>query len=424
MKRYRNMAVIAAVTTLSLGIFYTKVATSESKQPNFYLATEKGNSKEVKNIVLNAGYNKNGIDNNLRITTSGSEYRNSNLIFDQFNTNFFEIQKLNDLQKEEKNYMRGKTLSSGFYIDKNYIWYADARGKHAGYNEKNNGYKLYIDGMDRQNKDRFKFKLDIPKEEEYSYINVEDIQLIGKEIVVTTYQNKTNFSDNHNGNMNEVVDQNERVMYRINVSQKKIVETKVFNLSKNEGNIHTDVQTTGSSDPTQPNNYFVYMEMESKNTVQQNGDSTSELIRSDLHVINMKTGKDEPLNLSKEQLEIAKQSELMLDSNFLYIVNRNDKGQTVLKYSLERKMLDGEPIKINIPLQKKETMINNMILKGKLYMYPTSTGESVSSSNGMVIIIDLSDGKVIYEGRVKLKNTKEHNMELVKKLYFYDLRIQ
>jgi hypothetical protein len=423
MKRYRNLAVIAVVTIISIGMFYTKVATSESKLPNFYLSTVKGDSKDAKNLVIYAGYQKDNIDQNVSITSTGSEYRNHTTLIDELKRKSFEIEKLNKLQKDENSYMRGKNWAPNFYYDKDYVWYADVRGKGVGYEEKNHEYKLHIDGLDRESKDRITLKLDISGEEDYSYINVEDVQLIGKELVVTTYQNKNNYSGNHDGAAIEnIVEQNERVIYRVNVNQKKIVDRKVISSSKNENNIHTDIQTAIEVDPTHPKQYYVMKESTMKEIAQSNGESIPEEVSSALHVINLETGKEEALNLTKEQLEMVKQSEMTIDHNDLYFVVQNENGLSVLKYSLERKKIEGKPI--NISKQINETLVNNKVVDGKLYTIITSENKTNSTNQDSIHIVDLNDGKILYEGNIKLKNSNEQNDELLNKLNFYELVIQ
>ncbi|PEL08176.1 hypothetical protein [Bacillus sp. AFS017336] len=416
MKRYRNLAIIAVVTTISIGTFFTKVAMSESKLPKFYLKTEKGDSKYVKDLMINAGYGQDG-NRGLSITTAGSEY-NSNSILSDLNNDHYDLKKLSDLQKEERNFMRGKDSSSSqFYIDKDFAWYANVKGGRldGAYTDKNNHFKLYIDGLDRQSKDRYTFKLDIPGEENFSYISVQDVQLIGKDIVVTTSQNKTY----KNTNSGAYVDQNENVVYRINVNQKKIVNQTVISKSTNDPNNHTHTEIQNiiqESDPTVPSKYAIYKKANLKDITQENGETTSEEINSELVLFNLETGKNEALNLSKEQKEQVKQSNELIDNGNLYFVNQDDKGLSILKYNLNDKKVEGEALLIS---KLSNDPSNYKIFNGKLYAF-TSNDENQKEINKKLLIADLSNGHIIYEGKIDVKNVKDNSSKALKKLQVYD----
>ncbi|MET3193479.1 hypothetical protein [Bacillus sp. OAE603] len=405
MKRYRNLAVIAAVTTISLGVFYTKVATSESNLPVFYISTEQGETSAANNLEVQGNLYENNINRSVTITTKGNEYKNDNSIFDEINRKTFGLEKLNTLQNEEKNFMRGKNNETNFYLDKDYVWYADVRGKNLNFQARNNDYKLYIDGLDLQSKDRFKFQVDIPNEEEYSYIGIEDVQLVGKELVVTTFQNK-NYGEN------------ERYIYRISINKKQMNDRKQITIDKEESTIHTEYTNPSEIDLTKSKKYYVYKQVKMKDTHEENGEVLSEELHSAMHIWNLETGKEDKLNLTKEQLQISKQSELFQSDNMLYLINHNDQNVTVLKYSLERKKIEGEPTVIS-----KESGVSfsgNKIIDGKLY----TIANRENGENRSIYIFDLVTGKTIYEGAIKVKNTQENKKQLLKKLELYEFNLR
>ncbi len=406
MKRYRNLAVIAAVTTISLGVFYTKVATSESNRPVFYISTEQGETSAANNLEVQGNLFENNLNRSVYITTKGNEYKSDNSIFDEINRKTFSLEKLNILQNEEKNFMRGKNNQSNFYLDKDYVWYADVRGKNLNFEARNNGYKLYIDGLDLQSKDRYKFKVNIPNEEEYSYIGIEDVQLVGKELVVTTFQNK-NYGEN------------ERYIYRISINKKQMIDSKQITKDKDEeASIHTEYTNPSEIDSTKPKKYYVYKQLKMKDINQDNGEVISEEIHNEMHIMNLESGKEEKLNLTKEQLEMSKQSELFQSDNMLYFIIQNDQNVTIIKYSLERQKVEGEPTVIS-----KESGVSfsgHKIIDGKLYTIANrENGEDRS-----IYIFDLATGKTIYEGAIKVKNTQENKEQLLKKLELYEFNLR
>ncbi|UPM54044.1 hypothetical protein [Gottfriedia acidiceleris] len=417
MKRYRNLAVIAVVTTISLGTFFTKVAMSESKLPKFYLKTENGDSKYVKDLTISAGYGQEG-GRGLSITTGGSEYKNNNSILSDLDSDYYDLKKLNDLKKKERNFMRGKISSSQFYIDKDFAWHAEVKGGKLGgtYEHKNNHFKMYIDGLDLHNKDRYTFKIDIPDEEIYSYISVEDVQLIGKNLVVTTYQNKT---IDKNTNSDTIVDQTEVVMYRININQKKIVDRKVINKSSNDQktHTHTEIQNLISeSDQTLPSKYNVYKKVKLKDTVLPNGETTSEEVSNEVVVFNLETGKEETLNLSNEQKEQLKQSYELLSNEELYFLKNSGNGISVLKYNLKNKKVEGVPVltsKIN-----GNNLSNYKVIDGKLYAITNNM------INKEFIIVDLTNGQSLFKGKIEVRNFKGISSKALKKLQVYDFQVE
>ncbi|MGG0176892.1 hypothetical protein [Gottfriedia acidiceleris] len=423
MKRYRNLAIIAVVTTISLGTFFTKVAMSESKLPKFYLKTENGDSKYVKDLIISAGYDQG---RSLSITTDGSKYKDSNSMLNELDSEYYDLKKLNDLKKKERNFMRGKISSSQFYIDKDYAWHADVKGGKLGgiYENKNNHFKMYIDGLDLQNKDRYKFKLEIPGEENFSYINVNDVQLIGKDLVVITSQNKTNVVNNNTTNSSVYVDQNEQVMYRINVNQKKIVDRTVINKTTNDQKTHTHTEIQNSikeSDETVPSIYNVYKKVKLKDTVQSNGETTTEEISNEVVVFNLETGKEETLNLSNEQKKQVIQSNVIHEKDNLYFITHGDKAISVLKYNLNNKKVEGEPVLIS--KVNSNNLSNYTIINGKLYVI-TNNVENPGKINKEFIIADLVNGQSVFEGKIEVKNIKGNASKALKKLQIYDFKVE
>lgn len=428
MKRYRNLAVIAVVTTISLGTFFTKVAMSESKLPKFYLKTENGDSKYAKDLIISAGYDQSGGSGgrSLTITTDGSEYTDRNSMLSELDSDYYDLKKLDDLKKKERNFMRGKLSSSQFYIDKDYAWHADVKGGKLGgtYEHQNNHFKMFIDGLDLHNKDRFKFKLDIPEEENYSYIYVQDVQLIGKDLIVTTYQNKTDVVKDKTTNSNINVDQNELVMYRINVNQKKIVDRTVINKSSNDQNIltHTDIQNLiQDSDETVPSKFDVYRKVKLKDTVQANGETETEELSNEVIIFNLETGKEEDLNLSNEQKEQLMQSNVILDKDNLYFITQSNKDHSVLKYNLNNKKVEGETVLIK--KVNGNNLSNYKVIDGKLYAITNST-ENPGKFNKDLIVADLANGQSVFEGRIEVKNDKGNTSKTLKKLEVYDFQFK
>jgi hypothetical protein len=288
------------------------------------------------------------------------------------------------------------------------------------YEHQNNHFKMYIDGLDLQNKDRYKFKVVIPGEENYSYINVEDVQLIGKDLIVTTYQNKT-IENNTKTDVN--VDQTELVMYRINVNQKKIVDRKVINKSSNDQktHTHTEIQNLISeSDQTIPSKFNVYKKVKLKDTVQPNGESTSEEVSNEVVVFNLETDKEDNLNLSNEQKEQLKQSNVILDKDKLYFITNGDKDLSVLMYSLNNKKVEGAPV--HISKINANNLSNYKIIDGKLYAVTNSENPGKFSKD--FIIADLANGQSVFEGKIEVKNSKENASKALKKLQIYDFQVE
>lgn len=414
MKRYKNMISIAAITVISLGTFYTKVATSESNLPNYYLKTVKGDSKAAKQIELNVGYQDGGTGRNVKITTEGAEYRNFQSLLAELKSDRFEVESLNKLQKEEKNYMRGKISSSNFYKDNDFVWYAGIKGENQLSHKNNNGFKLTIDGLDLKTDERYTFSLALPSVEKYAYIGIQDVQLVGKELKIITSQNhpiqfgKT-FTDN-----------SEYHLYSINLSQSKIVDHKVISFKLNQNaNTTTELLPANEIDPTLPKEYYLFKEVQNEQSVLSTGEQVNKEIGSTWHVINLNTGNEEKLNLSKEQTEKSKMSEFFIEGDKFYLLSGIDKGVSVLTYNLKSKKVENERT-INVTKEADQQFSAFRVLNGKLYF--TLIGNTIDTDK-RIYIADLNNGQIIFEGKIDLKNASKNNVDALKKLDYFDYTI-
>ena len=108
----------------------------------------------------------------------------------------------------------------------------------------------------------------------------------------------------------------------------------------------------------------------------------------------------------------------MLDNGYVYFLMNGDKGISILKYSLNNKRVEDQPQFTKIV--NLNDLSNYKVFNGKLYAF-TINNKNPNKSNKEFIIADLSNGQIIYEGKINVKNGKEKS---TKNLQVFDFKIE
>jgi len=395
MKRYRNSIILLVVVVITLGTFYVRVGLSASNLPEFYLKNEFGKKNEGSPVVLTSIYNKGSRNESLSITQIGSSYDNQKSFFDQLEPVDFNLEKLNKLQKEERQFMRGKKDSNGFYIEKNFIVYGRMDYSYDS-NHQVSGIHFKIYTLDKKNNETQSFDIPAPLNGSYSYIYISDVQVIGKELKIITsgYSNKSFTAIQE---------------YSINLAKKEVVNHSTMVQGQIETNgIRNDISSPQEVDVTEPSNYKVYTKVVMKETVGADNQPSSKELNSDAIVYNLKTNQIEKLKMSPEKInKWIHSNRLFQQGDIVYSITQDDKGIDVLKYNLKLQKIVSEQRFLNNSFGinvVNDYKINNE----KLYVVGT---ENINNSLPKVIVIDLQTNKPIYKGSIVIKNNKNQDMK-------------
>jgi len=406
MKRYRNGIILLVIAVITLGTFYVRVGLSASNLPEIYIKNEYGDKNEASPILLSSIYVKGSRNEPVTITQKGSSYNNQKSFLEQLEPVDFNLEKLNKLQKEERQFMRGKKDSNGFYIEKDFIVYARMVYSYDS-NHQVNGIHFKIYTLDKKNNETQSFDIPAPLNGSYSYINITDVQVIGKElkIITSVYSNKSFTAIQE---------------YSINLVKKAVVNHFTIVQGQSEVNgIRNDINGPQEVDFTEPNNYEVFTKIVTKEIVGNDGNQSTKELSSDFIIYNLETNQMEKLKMTPDKINKWIHSTLFKQGDVVYSITQDDKGMDVLKYNLKLQKIVSEQLFLNSSFGTNS--YNDFKIKNdKLYVVSTKNFDSLPS----IIVVDLQTNKPIYKGRVVIKNNKNKNMKVnIDKLYSNNIYI-
>lgn len=387
MKRYWKLVVIVAAAVFSVGTFYINSAMSASSSyPEFVIEKQSGDEQVVKPISINGFWAGNG--GSLKITSNGSLYSSELSFYDRISGTHQPIE-MKQLQRDYRNFMRGKSGLSSFYDGEDFLAYANVLNSSGIVSGDS---KLEVAVLDKKENSQSSFKLPLPDEGKYKETYVEDVQMVDGQLKVIT----RNFSSGQ-----DFLNDTEIHVYSLDISAKKISSDEtILTTSNGSDNGDTYVDLIRGKDVTKASNYVYFNRTETKETKQDNGISSEQEVSKELIAYNLKTEKQEKITLPEKISESA--SINGFDDSIIYFTEISKSGVKVMAYDKSGKAIEGN-FTIQLPETKNENQPITEIKDGKLYVF-ASTNEN-SEIEGNVIVGDLKSGKILYRGEVTKKNT-------------------
>jgi hypothetical protein len=379
-KRYWKLLGMTLAIILCIGTFYTNLALSESKLPSFDLHSEAGNKKALGNFVISGRYTIGNLTRTIKIDQNGSHITNEQSLFSQL-TNSLQPLDLQNLQKNYRNFMRGKGGSlSNFYVDENKLVYADIESSGRA-SVAPMEFTLKVGILDKREPSHPTTHFSLPISSNAVFINISDLQLVGNQLKIVT-----NSSDN---NAEEEVH-----IYTVNVSKQKLEgDMNLFSMFQKASQASGEgpsLQLITNSDQPKPNNYFAVLV------------NTSKTYQPKLFAVNLLSGKKEQIPLPKGLLQpdsSGGETEYFTGTK-LEFLKVTEQGLTLVSYDIMTKEL-GSTIKVNF-LNKERQFPMTCIKNGKLYVMP----QFDPAKESFLIVKKLDSGKTVYKGKISLKKGK------------------
>lgn len=194
MKKYMRLFITFAFTVLVIGILYIQhvVANYDAVM----LKTLAGNDVELRKVVLDLSIWKDDINIPARLGNGKIHISNQYSLWETI-TGAKLSPEIKNLIKKERNFMRGKVGNNeNYFEDEEYLAYVNVhyitelRIENKGTPEQYEYYHhvpgLIVDVLEKESDKRWSFPLELPDDEDISFINVEDVQLMAGVLKVLT----------------------------------------------------------------------------------------------------------------------------------------------------------------------------------------------------------------------------------------------
>ena len=410
MKRYWLSIVLVVLIVVSLGNFY--IESSLNSLPSFTLAKIEGDEKQAAAVVVQGSFAKsNGF---VRIGQTGSTYDSEQTYLEQFADLYFPAEnglgQLAQLKKEHRSFMRGKHNIYGFYEDKQML--ADVE-LISIYNNVKRNFRLKVSMLDKEDNRVHESQVTIPKESEYQWLTIQDVQIVGKQLKVLT-QNAI-----QNAESSRIGDRTESHIYSIDVAGEKIVDDLISGKDKQiNANEELRFSLVNNTNPLKPSERAIYQLTTTKIKKTSNNSYESTALDYSFRVYNLKTGKEECFPFPLTKPAPGKNVNYYVAGNRLLGLTSDSAEIIIERYNLaERK---SEPA-VSFALKDLQTdsIMSYQFDERNMYMV-TNANQTTSQ---VVIIVDLASGHIVYKGTIVTEGSNTEKAERLNKLHIFNLQL-
>lgn len=381
MARYWLPVVILVLIVSSLGTYY--VRGTSSHLPEYVLVPQHGDAKEAIGVSARGFYNQAHRPPTVHIRLDGSKYDSGLSLTESLDPYYYSSAAIKQLVKEQRQFMRGKRGELSFYQDDQLLVYA-ALEEERSYQTREQWFEIAV--LDKQNKQTTDHMIPVLELDMYAYTYVEDVQVYGDELIILV-----------SGRFNS---SNERAFHRYTIG---LTNGEVRNeeaLPFSEWGI-VEARIVPENNVTLAGKYAVFY---------TNGQEQPQLIRYDMQAGTMEALQAPEAVEFLEWLSQKEESNLIFvrDGDKLYAMNYEQQGMHILEYDLRTDQAASR-------YMEEEGVIHAQIGDNRMYMLTKQEG----SSSASVIIANLSDGNVLFEGKIEQKEKTNQSADALEQLEVY-----
>lgn len=387
MKKYLKSIILLVVTVVAIGSYYINNALASKINLEIEFETLKGKESEIKNITIYGDY-YNG-DEFLPVTLYEGRLKENN------NVSIIDKLKQEDLPPQIKKYidkyrtfMRGKSFSLyQIYEDEYVLAYANIDW---GFTQKDSTFDISV--LNKENDKITSFQSKIPNKEKYSFIYVEDLQMVNGQLKVIAMARLNDFHY-------------EVHVYTFDIGEKQLVQDEIIYSTQNSkgDSSQSSLSIIYDYSTGKQTYYLISYTSESYDKEEDQQKKVEDII-----LYNIETNEKEPLSLDFENAHT-------LSGSILTFVNYQEKYIEVTSYSVvEHKVVN--TFKFPLPNKEDEFPVSTYIANGKLYIV-----QQTSSVINKIWVLDVETGETIYEGNIKLKHKSKDKNKINFQIYSIDV---
>ncbi|MFF2793791.1 hypothetical protein [Lysinibacillus xylanilyticus] len=371
MKKYWKTILISLIIVTTIGSYY--IQQTMAKNVSFKIETTNGDKGEIDNLIIHASYQSVDIYRSLDISKDGSTNQSESFIR-ELKERYYPVMFQKYIQEHRK-FMRGKEANPGQYFeDEDRLIYTTFSNKEG----QGGPFTLQIDILDKKINESSSFKINMPDQVRYDWINEIDVYVVnGKiKILATSYLN--NVEELH--------------LYTVDEYKKELEQDSIIAKIESDGVNLANIDIFNDYEKIQNEDYFLYM-VEKYKYIE---DDEREIISSQMYLYNNRNNEVKEWTIPAELKPYRKL--MILQGTDIFIPVRSANGLVLNRYNIEKKQWE-EPINF-----KYASIANNkekpslQITDGKLYLL-----DRVSDGH-LFLIGDLRTGESLYEGKIIIEN--------------------
>ncbi|QHW30364.1 hypothetical protein GZH47_05575 [Paenibacillus rhizovicinus] len=405
MRRYWFSIVLPVFIAASIGTYYVGAATRNL--PEYQLQTVAGDANEAKYLVLEGqtAFSAEALYETLKIDLDGTEYdRKKSMITGMKEDRNRRNADLSRLMKEHSSFMRGKGNYNGFYAGEDNLVYAQAN-MASRRSDSDTGlykYQIAISTLDLKTGKKKHFDAILPGQQMYSSMYVNDVQEAGDDIQILVQLSKDRLTS---GSM-----LSEYHLYTVDPVKEGITDDRTIttDVIKEAGKLDRYFNLSSNMNVASPSNYALFGHSAVKIVKDEHGNTSEKQISNDYSVLDYATGALTPVALDSQALSDS--AEPFLSGGKVVALSKKGDQAHVLLLDLAK----GESSQFDFPLSgvgSDLSSVQRFVSGDRLYM---------RNAAGGLLIVDLSGGKVVYQGKITVDGSTKQQKESMDKLQIYN----
>ncbi|EPY11388.1 hypothetical protein [Paenibacillus alvei] len=397
MKRYLLSIILGLCTLGILSTYYTYGAADHL--PAYKLVTVQGDPKEGAGIELYGNYAGMGSES-LSVNMEGSNYLSRETFRDQLlsvrswrNSS----EGMEQLLRDYRQFMRGKSDPNGFYKDNEWLIYAKTNIGSGQSSKKQ--FQLHIDLLNRKTNEVKQYITEIPTDSTIDNIYVDNVQRINDQLHILIMQGKI-------GEFSLYFD------FVLDMKSGALIEGKQVTHWKNSANKDINIEVRSLSNEIAPNEYMVFLVQENKLT--SRGDYSIFAVHR--YAYSYRTGKMIALPHSKQK--IIPDTFYYLESNSLIYANFERNEIHLSRNNLDTGVEERDYVKIKASELGADEIQSFVLTHNRINIL------CKKDSTHLVVILDTSDGTKRYVGQVAYEGPESERDKEMESLWLYSLNIR
>lgn len=415
MKRYGKLIIIVTLVILSFGIYYIQPIFAAETRPEFIIKAKKGDKTLIDNISVEGYYqasNFYGTGTETEITKDGTTYYPTQSYLSQLQGSVSDNEKMTQLQKDYRSFMRGKEPSLvNFFEDDSILAYVEITTDYLSAVTENSEFLIEV--LDKKTNDVLSFSIEFPKAADYYSIYVEDVQVANNKLLVVT-----NGYSISSGNGPD-----EQHLYSIDLPNEKIEKDEKIQLDliDPKGKEIQYVELLNAGNDIHSSEFLVYqVVLDVAQTEMYVENDIITLPVFGLIGVNIETGEQFLIDVSDEVGNQALGNTLPMENSTLYFYKTNDTTLSIYSYSLDQKELV-EVESVELTAEQLATLKTDVVLQVKDGVVFFIESSNVKDRNMQIIAIDSNSGELVFEGAIE---EKDDNLANKNELYLSEVLFQ
>ena len=415
MKRYGKLGIIAGLAVLSIGIYYIQPIFTGETRPEFSVSAKSGDKTLIEDMTIEGYYYENnlyGIGTEVEIANEATTYYSTQPYLNQLQGSVNGNEKMTQLQKDYRSFMRGKEPSLvNFFEDDSILAYVEITTDYLSAVTENSEFLIEV--LDKKTNDVLSFSIEFPKAADYYSIYVEDVQVANNKLLVVT-----NGYSISSGNGPD-----EQHLYSIDLPNEKIEKDEKIQLDliDPKGKEIQYVELLNAGNDIHSSEFLVYqVVLDVAQTEMYVENDIITLPVFGLIGVNIETGEQFLIDVSDEVGNQALGNTLPMENSTLYFYKTNDTTLSIYSYSLDQKELV-EVESVELTAEQLATLKTDVVVQVKDGVVFFIESSNVKDRNMQIIAIDSNSGELVFEGAIE---EKDDNLANKNELYLSEVLFQ